>query len=157
MRATMKKVILLLALLLFTISGLIDLSYAKKVKPPVADKDEIKGMAKRDFETIVALWKDEDYERLYEYGRLSSHTKVSKEAFSKRMKNKRWKLMCCGDGAKEIEAIYKSPASVYIKAIMGYKSVVKEMKRHDTFKLTFEDGKWKIDLSQVLRVPKGER
>ena len=90
----MKKVILLLALLLFTILGLIDLSYAKKAKPPAGDKDEIKRMAERDFETIVALWKDEDYERLYEYGRLSSHTKVSKEAFSKRMKNKRWKLMC---------------------------------------------------------------
>lgn len=152
----MKKIGLII-LILFVLLGFVDISYAKKAKPLVADKDEIKGMAKRDFETIVALWKDEDYERLYEYGRLSSHTKVSKEAFSKRMKNKRWKLMCCGDSAGNIEAIYKTPASVFIKAIMGYKSVVKEMKRHDTFKLTLEDGKWKIDLSQLLMAPKGER
>ena len=113
------------------------MSYAKKAKPPTGDKDEIKRMAERDFETIVALWKDEDYEKALRIWKAIKSYQSLKGGLFKKDEQQEMEASCAAvDGAKETKAIHKSPASVYIKAIMGYKSVVKEMKRHDTFKLT---------------------
>lgn len=152
----MKK-LLPFILLLFMVFGLADSSYAKKERPSGADKDEVKRLAERDFDSIINLWKDEKYEELYDYGTLSSHIRISKENFIKEMKGKAFKLMCCGDAAREIEVIYKSPTSVYVKAKIGYKSATKELFHHETFGLIFEEGKWRTDMIQILRSPRDRR
>lgn len=152
----MKK-LLFFTLLLFMVFGLADISAAKRGKPPSADIDETKRLSKRDFDTIIYHWKEERYEELYEYGTLSSHVRISKEGFIREMKQKKFKLMCCGDAAREIEVIYKSPTVVYVKAKMGYKSTTKEVFHHETFRLVFEEGKWRTDIMQILKLPRGRR
>ena len=117
----MKKLLFFIPLL-FMVFGLADISAAKKAKQPVVDKDEIKRLSERDFDSIINLWRDEKYEELYEYGTLSSHVRISKEGFIRGMRHKKFKLMCCGDAAREIDVIYKSPTVVYVKAKMGYKN-----------------------------------
>ncbi len=149
----MKRLILFM-LLLFMVFGLADISAAKRGKPPSADIDETKRLSERDFDSIIYHWKEERYEELYEYGTLSSHIRVSKEAFIRGMKQKKFKLMCCGDAAREIKVIYKSPTVVYVKAKMGYKSNIKEAFRHETFKLVFEEGKWRTDIMHILKLPR---
>ena len=150
----MKK-LLFFTLLLFMVFGLADISAAKKAKQPVVDKDEIKRLSERDFDSIINLWRDEKYEELYEYGTLSSHVRISKEGFIRGMRHKKFKLMCCGDAAREIDVIYKSPTVVYVKAKMGYKNHLnKEAFRHETFRLVFEGGKWKTDIARILKLPK---
>lgn len=149
----MRKVVLS-ALILFIPLCFADASYAMKAKKPPIDKDEIKRLAERDFDSIINLWNAEKYEELYGYGTLSGHVRISKEDFIRRMRQKKFKLMCCGDAAREIEVIYKSPTVVYVKAKMGYKNHInKEAFRHETFRLTFEDGKWRIDLLKILKAP----
>lgn len=152
----MKKIGLII-LILFALLGFVDNSYAKKVKPPSADIDETKRLSERDFDNIIYHWKEERYDELYGFGTLSSHVRISKEGFIREMKQKKFKLMCCGDAAREIEVIYKSPTVVYVKAKMGYKSTTKEVFHHETFRLVFEEGKWKTDIAQILRSPRGGR
>jgi len=152
------KRLVLLAILLFLVFGLVNVTAAKRGKTPSVDADETKRFAERDFDSIINLWRDEKYEELYDYGTLSSHVRISKEAFIRGMKQKKFKLMCCGDAAREIDVIYKSPTVVYVKAKMGYKNHLnKEAFRHETFRLVFEEGKWKTDIMQIMKLPKGGR
>jgi len=153
----MKK-LLFLTFLFFMVFSLADISAAKRGKPPADNIDETKRLSERDFDSIINLWKDEKYDELYGYGTLSSHVRISKEGFVKEMTQKKFKLLCCGDAAREIEVIYKSPTVVYVKARMGYKNHInKEAFRHETFKLVFEEGKWRTDIMQILKLPRGRR
>ncbi len=153
----MKRLIFFM-LVFFMVFGLADISAAKRGKTPSADVDETKRLAERDFDSIINLWRDEKYEELYEYGILSSHVRISKEGFIRGMKQKKFKLMCCGDAAREIDAIYKSPTVVYVKAKIGYKNHINKVAfRHETFKLVFEDGKWRTDIMQILKLPRDRR
>jgi len=150
------KRLVLLAILLFLVFGLVNVTAAKREKTPSVDADETKRFAERDFDSIINLWRDEKYEELYGYGTLSSHVRISKEGFIRGMRQKKFKLMCCGYAAREINVIYKSPTVVYVKAKMGYENHLnKEAFRHETFRLVFEEGKWKTDITQILKSPKG--
>ena len=152
------KRLVLLAILLFLVFGLVNVTAAKRGKPPADNIDETKRLSERDFDSIINLWKDEKYDELYGYGTLSSHVRISKEGFIRGMRQKKFKLMCCGYAAREINVIYKSPTVVYVKAKMGYENHLnKEAFRHETFRLVFEEGKWKTDITQILKSPKGGR
>jgi hypothetical protein len=122
--------------------------------------------AEQTFKTIVALWKDERFTELYDYGRTESKQLISKQDFIRLMKYSNVRLQCCWAMVNNVKGIASSLTEVYVKATLGYEyfsstevpssssqthrwtatSTFKE----ETFLLNRENGDWKIDLSDIL-------
>jgi hypothetical protein len=142
------------------------LSLPVSAKPPVSEgeKEEVVTSARASFMEIVALWKDEKYGDLYEFGTLRSQQRLSKEDFEKRMRKAKKRLECCWATVQDVKGLYKSSTEVNIKAKMGYRLAgssnphrkaspeVSENAsfEHETFYLIYQNGRWRINLFRIL-------
>jgi len=112
--------------------------------------------AEETLTTIMRLWKNENFKKLYEYGTLSSQSTYSKEAFIARMERKQWKLDCCGNTIKIISSKSDLDTLVYVRAKIGYKKKSFGAQTEfvtETYQLSFDYDKWRISLFTLVYAP----
>ena len=146
------------ALLLIVVLGAGTAWSAKPVPNPSAAEDA--------FMAVMILWRDGDFDRMYEHSRAASHKSLPKEVFVKRMRAAPLRLQCCWQTLRNVEIRNRSAKTVNISADLGFDvvGVVKKHRgrtvpavgssfvRHETFSLRWSDGEWRFDLAAVLRV-----
>jgi hypothetical protein len=131
-----------------------------------SEQEQIARDAEKAFEKIINLWKEEQYEELYDHGRLESQRLVPKQDFVRLMQDSPVRLQCCWATVQEVKGVTTSPTEVYVKAKLGYElfsTIVtdspavshRRLKATSTFKegtflLNQEQGGWKIDLADLL-------
>jgi hypothetical protein len=104
--------------------------------------------------TIVSLWKDGKYNVLYDHGDQKSRMAVSREEFEHRMTKKGIRLASSWETIRDIQVEVKSPTLAYATVKIGFKPTRGgETKfRTEIYRMSFENGMWKISLSKILSV-----
>jgi hypothetical protein len=118
------------------------------------------------FKEIVADWQDGRFEDLYDQGSRTSRAFVSRQAFVRLMQNSNIRLQCCWATVQNMRWIAGSMSDGTVTAMLGYQNFSKMEKRQDktgskrltatsiykddTFRLSREEGFWRIDLSDIL-------
>jgi hypothetical protein len=104
------------------------------------------------FKTIISLWKDGKYQTLYDHGDHKSRMSVNREQFEHRMTKKGIGLASSWETVGDIEVEVKSATLAYVTAKVGFKPTRGgETKfRTETYRMSFEKGMWRIDLSKIL-------
>lgn len=153
----MKK-ILLLAITLAT--GL--LSFPSWASDANIVQEQVKAEARRGFEEILDLWRDESYEELYE--RLVHTPGSDFWTFADQMNHSGRKPDCCWERLQDVSVTYISKARVALSARLGIEVEgfgTRFVTR--TFNLVKKNGVWKIPEADVIsiaepnmqRIPKG--
>jgi len=103
--------------------------------------------------TILSLWKDGKYRDLYDRGDQKSRMAISREAFEHRMTKKGMGLASSWETIRDINVEVKSPAVAYVTVRIGFKPIRggETRFRTETYRMSFEKGNWKINLSNILR------
>ena len=116
------------------------------------NKNRIEGDVLESVKTILSLWKDGKYDVLYHHGNQKSRTAVSKEDFEHRMRKKGIELASSWETIRDIEVDLKDAKLAYATVKMGLKPIGGgETKfRTETYRMSFEKGMWKIDLTKLL-------
>ena len=129
--------------------------------------DEIRQIAftaRRGFEHILQLWKDQRFVELYEFGTFASQVDISPEAFARYMSYATRTLQCCWLLFQHVESRVVALDIVYVKARVGFKNkeflVLRGQHRFLargfaeqetlTFAVRWEEARWRIDLFRVL-------
>lgn len=112
-------------------------------------REQVKAEARRGFEQILELWRDESYEALYE--RLVHTPGSDFWTFADQMSHSGRKPDCCWERLQDVSVTFINPARVALSAKlgievegMGTRFMVK------TFTLVKEDGLWKIPEKDVI-------
>jgi len=102
--------------------------------------------------TILSLWKDGKYHAMYDHGDQKSRMAVSREAFEHRMTKKGIGLASSWEAIRDIKVEAKSATHAYATVKIGFKPTRGgETKfRTETYRMSFEKGMWKINLSKIL-------
>jgi hypothetical protein len=102
--------------------------------------------------TIIYLWKDGKCDAIYEYGDRKSRTAINKEDFERRMASKELQLASSWETVNDIRVEIKSSLLAYATAKIGYrpKRGGDTKFRTETYKITFENGSWRINLMKIL-------
>jgi hypothetical protein len=120
--------------------------------------------ARRSFEHIIQLWKDNEFAQLYEFGTFASQVDISPEGFERYMGYASRSLQCCWQTVQNIESIVDTSNRVYVKARVGFKNkeflilrgqnrfVARGFAEEETltFLLQHEKQQWRIDLFRIL-------
>jgi len=117
-------------------------------KQETANPDSIKAEAVRAFEQILDLWRDGDYDRLYD--KTTVNGKDTKESFKKRMESAKLKPSCCWEKMQNVVVLVKSNSSVVIRAKLGMDAPGEMEYKTKSFKMTNEFGEWRIARSEIL-------
>ncbi len=118
-----------------------------------ANVNKIEGDVIESVKTILSLWKDGKYHALYDHGDQKSRMAVSKEQFEHRMTKKGIGLASSWETIRDINVEVKSPTLAYVTAKIGFKPTRggETRFRTETYRMSFEKGMWKINLSNILR------
>ena len=123
---------------------------AKKEKER-ANVNKIEGDVIESVKTILSLWKDGKYHALYDHGDQKSRMAVSKEQFGHRMTKKGIGLASSWETIRDIKVEVKSATLAYVTVKIGFKPTRGETRfRTETYRMSFEKGMWKINLSNIL-------
>jgi hypothetical protein len=120
--------------------------------------------ARRGFEHILQLWKDQRFAELYEFGTFASQVDLSPEAFERYMSYASRTLQCCWLLLQNVESRVVAPDTVYVKARVGFKNkeflVMRGQHRYITrgfaeqetltFLVRWEASRWRLDLFRIL-------
>lgn len=115
--------------------------------PNPAD-EEIKSRAQHGFEEILDLWRDGKYDALRERTILSG--KLSKENFISRLSTASRKPACCWEKIQDVSITVITDNSVDLRAKVGLEGTGSTEFMTKSFKLTKEDGVWKVSQSDIL-------
>jgi hypothetical protein len=128
-------------------------SYSQKLTHE--QKQRIESDAVHTFQSIVSLWKDGKFERLYDYGYLNNQKALSKEDFTRRMKNKFYQLALSWETIRDIDAEVISPRRVYVRAKIGFKDKRggDTKFKNESFEMVFEGDEWRISLFEIIASP----
>lgn len=116
--------------------------------------DKIEGDVIESVKTILSLWKDGKYNALYHHGDQKSRMTISKEDFEHRMKKKVIGLASSWETIRDIQVDVKSATLAYATVRIGLKPKGGgETKfRAEIYRMSFENGMWKINLMKILNV-----
>jgi hypothetical protein len=128
------------------------------------DLTQIAFTARRGFEHILQLWKDQRFAELYEFGTFASQVDISPEAFIRYMSYATRTLQCCWLLFQHVESRVVALDTVYVKGRVGFKNkeflVLRGQHRFLargfaeqetlTFAVRWEEARWRIDLFRVL-------
>jgi hypothetical protein len=117
-----------------------------------ANVNKIEGDVIESVKTILSLWKDGKYHALYDHGDQKSRMAVSKEQFEHRMTKKGIGLASSWETIRDINVEVKSPTLAYVTVKIGFKPTRggETRFRTETYRMSFEKGMWKINLSNIL-------
>jgi hypothetical protein len=120
-----------------------------------ADAEAVRSEAVRGFEEILDLWRDGKFDELYQRTLISG--KDTKESFTRRMASSRLKPSCCWEKMQEVGVSIKTPSSVVIRAKLGMDAPGEMEYKTKSFKLSKEDGVWRISRSEILSLAEAEK
>ena len=116
--------------------------------------NKIEGDVIESVKTILYLWKDGKYDVLYDQGDQKSRMAINKEDFEHRMKKKVIGLASSWETIRDIQVEVKSATLAYATVRIGLKPKGGgETKfRTEIYRMSFENGMWKINLMKILNV-----
>ena len=106
------------------------------------EKDVQQGM-----EEILTLWRDGRFEELYAR---TSGGKMTREAFVKRFAESSLKPTCCWDKLQDVRVTVQTASKATLHGTVGLESAVGSETKTKSFKLTREDGAWRINQSELV-------
>ncbi len=144
----------LVFVLLPAIAGL-ERSAQAQEQPNLFERRIIEKDAVRAFQQIITLWREELYFELYDEGWEDSRARITLEEFAQRMVELPWVPKGELD-AKFLETDFRHRTMVYLKARMAFRhkfDPTKSYTKNYSTLLMKEDGRWRIDLIQIIRSP----
>jgi hypothetical protein len=115
--------------------------------------NKIEGDVTESVKTILSLWKDGKYNILHDHGDRKSRMAINKEHFEHRMKKKGIGLASSWETIRDIQVDVKSAILAYATVKIGLKPKGGETKfRTEIYRMSFENGMWRIDLMKILNV-----
>jgi hypothetical protein len=116
--------------------------------------NKIEGDVIESVKTIFSLWKDGKYDILHDHGDQKSRMAINKENFGHRMKKKGIGLASSWETIRDIQVDVRSAILAYATVKIGLKPPKGgETKfRTEIYRMSFENGMWKIDLMKILNV-----
>jgi len=116
--------------------------------------NKIEGDVIESVKTILSLWKDGKYNVLYHHGDQKSRISINKEDFEHRMKKKVIGLASSWEMVRDIQVDVKSATLAYATVRIGLKPKRggETKYRTEIYRMSFENGMWKINLMKILNV-----
>ena len=124
-------------------------------QPNLFERRIIEKDAVRAFQQIITLWREELYFELYDEGWADSRARITLEEFAQRMVELPWVPQGELD-AKFLETDFRHRTMVYLNARMRFRHKFDPTKtyiKNYATLLMMEDGRWRIDLIQIIRAP----
>lgn len=126
-----------------------------RAEPNFFEQRLIEAKALEAFKRMIVLWQEEVYFELYAEGMSASKARISQEVFAQRMVELSW--VPFGDlNPKYLKASYRFRTMVYISVRMPYRhkfNPENRFSKQQTLALLFEEGRWRIDLVELIRSP----
>jgi hypothetical protein len=112
---------------------------------------EVPSVLEQSMSETLDIWRDGRYEQLFE--RLAHRGKTSREAFVKKMKSSSIRPACCWQKMENFKVLNekRTEATVYVKVGLEGTTTAAESSTRE-FKLTHEEGVWKMQLSDVYSI-----
>ena len=124
-------------------------------EPNFFEQRRIEAKALEAFRRMITLWQEEVYFELYEEGMSASKARITQELFAQRMVELSW--VPHGElNPKHLKASYRFRTVVYITARIPYRHKFNpdsRFSKQQTVVLLFEDGRWRLDLIELIRSP----
>jgi len=120
-----------------------------------ADAEAVRSEAVKGFEEILDLWRDGRFDELYNRTLISG--KDTKESFTRRMSSARLKPSCCWEKMQDVGVSVRSGSSVVIRARLGLDGPGDMEFKTKSFKLSKEDGIWRIARSEILALAEARK
>jgi dTDP-4-amino-4,6-dideoxygalactose transaminase len=105
----------------------------------------------KDMSASLDVWREGKYEQLFE--QLAHRGKTSKETFAKKMRETTIRPACCWQKMENFKVLNekRTEATVYVKiGLEGTPNAAESVTRE--FKLTHQDGEWKMQLADVMSI-----
>jgi hypothetical protein len=120
-----------------------------------ANEGNIKEEATSAFEKILDLWRDGNYDMLYDRTLVSG--KDTKQSFTRKMAAAPLKPSCCWEKMQDVSVMVKSPTSVVIRAKIGLDAPGEMEYKTKSFKLMKEFGEWRISRVDILSMAEAKK
>jgi hypothetical protein len=124
------------------------------VCPGYGNASETNSYIEKSMSDTLDLWREGRYEQLYE--QLAHRGKTSRESFVKNMRDSSARPACCWQKMENFRILHEksSEATVYVKiGLDDAPGAVRSMTRE--FKLTYQEGVWKMQLADILSIAGG--
>jgi hypothetical protein len=121
----------------------------------VANEGNIKEEATSGFEKILDLWRDGNYDMLYDRTLVSG--KDTKQSFARKMAAAPLKPSCCWEKMQDVSVMVKSPTSVVVRAKIGLDAPGEMEYKTKSFKLMKEFGEWRISRVDILSMAEAKK
>lgn len=130
-----------------TVAGIIMFSGAAAQ----AVASENAAVLEQSMSATLDLWREGHYEQLFDH--LSHRGKTSRESFVKKMKLAKIKPACCWQKMENFKVLNekRTEATVYVKIGLEGTPVSPESSTRE-FKMTHEEGAWKMQLSDIFAI-----
>ena len=127
---------------------------AKDGEKEKINPNKIEGDVIESLKSILILWKEGKYRALYDRGNRKSRLAVNPESFENRMTKKGIGLASSWEAFRDIQVEVKSATLAYATVRIGLKptSGGDTKFRTETYRMSLENGMWKIDLAKILSV-----
>ena len=131
------------------------LSNASARQPTPAELEAIRKETEIVFQTFLQLWQEERYFELYEYGKKHSRNQLTIEEFATRMVELDWvPVGLHSENPPEVNYRYRTLLYVDAAILFRHKSIMDlQLSKQQSFLLIKEEGKWRVDLLQMIRSP----
>ncbi|HZV82286.1 MAG TPA: hypothetical protein VFF53_08970 [Geobacteraceae bacterium] len=121
----------------------------------VADAEIVRSEAVKGFEEILNLWRDGNFDELYNRTLISG--KDTKESFTRKMSSAKLKPSCCWEKMQEVGVSVRTQTSVVLRAKLGLDAPGEMEYKTKSFKLSKEDGVWRIARSDILSLAEAKK
>lgn len=133
---------------LLTIFMLLVTVYPASAGVPNPADEGIKSEAQQGFVEILDLWRDGRFDALHE--RTIGGGKHTKDSFNTRLTAASRKPACCWEKMQDVAITIISDNKVNLQAKLGFERAGATEFTTRSFKLTKEDGVWKVSRSDIL-------
>ena len=118
-----------------------------------ADSEGIKREALQGFEEILDLWRDGNYEALFD----RTSGSETRESFASRLRNAPLRPACCWEKMRDATATVKGRDSVSVRATIGREGPGDTRSKTKSFKLRREGDVWQVSRGELLRLAEARK
>lgn len=106
------------------------------------------------FDLLMDTWKEELYFEMYDFGQRQSQMRLTRAEFAQRMVELKWRPSLTPIEIDRIEILYLNYAVIYFWQEFENKiNVLRTIRKYMVFPVILENGVWKFDLTQLIRIP----